>query len=59
MMGAAGVGGLPAFIAAVVGCEFGKAVSKETKLDIIITPATVLIIGILAAKPARSLSDCL
>lgn len=51
MMGAAGVGGpAGAFIAAVVGCEFGKAVSKETKLDIIITPATVLIIGILAAK---------
>ncbi len=45
-IGAMGAGGpAGAFITAAIACEFGKAVSKETKLDIIITPATVLLIG--------------
>ena len=39
-----------AFFAAAIGTEFGKAISKETKLDIILTPAVTLIIGILSAK---------
>lgn len=39
-----------AFLAAALGAEFGKAVSKETKADIIITPAVTLITGMLAAK---------
>lgn len=39
-----------AFIAAVVGAEFGKMVSKETKVDIIVTPAATLIMGMLSAK---------
>ncbi len=39
-----------AFIAAVIGAEFGKAVSKETKVDIIVTPAVTLIMGMLSAK---------
>lgn len=39
-----------AFLAAAVGAEFGKAVSKETKVDIIVTPAVTLITGMLAAK---------
>lgn len=39
-----------AFLAAAIGAEFGKAVSKETKVDIIATPAVVLITGMLAAK---------
>ena len=39
-----------AFLAAAIGAEFGKAVSKETKVDIIVTPAVVLIMGMLAAK---------
>lgn len=34
-----------AFIAALLGTEFGKLVSKETKVDIIVTPAVTLIIG--------------
>lgn len=38
-----------AFLAVAVGCEFGKAVSKETKVDIIVTPATTLITGAVAA----------
>ncbi|MDO4487289.1 MAG: PTS sugar transporter subunit IIC [Bacillota bacterium] len=39
-----------AFIAVAIGVEFGKAVSKETKIDIIVTPAVTLITGGIAAK---------
>lgn len=39
-----------AFIAVAVGAEFGKMVSKETKVDILVTPAVTLITGALAAK---------
>lgn len=39
-----------AFIAAAIGAEFGKAVSKETKVDILVTPAVVLLTGGLTAK---------
>jgi len=39
-----------AFIAVLIAVEFGKAVSKETKLDIIITPAFTLIVGGITAK---------
>ncbi|MDO4745479.1 MAG: PTS sugar transporter subunit IIC [Bacillota bacterium] len=39
-----------AFIAVALAAEFGKAVSKETKVDIIVTPAVTLIIGGIAAK---------
>lgn len=39
-----------AFIAAAVGAEIGKAISKETKVDIIVTPAITLISGMLIAK---------
>ena len=39
-----------AFIAVALGVEFGKMVSKETKIDIIVTPAVTLIIGALGAK---------
>ena len=39
-----------AFIAVAIAAEFGKAVSKETKVDIIVTPAVTLIVGGLAAK---------
>lgn len=38
-------GPLGSFIGAVVGAEFGKIVSKETKVDIIVTPATTIISG--------------
>ncbi len=37
-----------AFVAAVIGAEFGKLVSKETKVDILVTPATTIITGVLA-----------
>lgn len=39
-----------AFLAAGVGAEFGKAVSKETKVDIIVTPAVTLFAGMAAAQ---------
>lgn len=39
-----------AFIAAALGAEFGKAVSKETKIDILVTPATTILVGVLAAN---------
>jgi len=39
-----------AFIAVALAAEFGKAVSKETKEDIIVTPAVTLIVGGIAAK---------
>ena len=50
--GAAGAnlgGPAGAFIAAVLGAEFGKLVSKTTKLDIIVTPIVTFVIGFLAA----------
>jgi len=39
-----------AFVAVALGVEFGKAVSKETKVDILVTPAVTLIIGGITAK---------
>ncbi|MEE3362537.1 MAG: PTS sugar transporter subunit IIC [Anaerovoracaceae bacterium] len=39
-----------AFLAVAFGCEFGKMVSKETKVDIIVTPAVTILVGGLAAK---------
>ena len=39
-----------AFVAVAIGAEFGKMVSKETKIDILVTPAVTLVMGGLAAK---------
>lgn len=39
-----------AFVAVAIGCEIGKMVSKETKVDIIVTPACTIIAGGIAAK---------
>lgn len=38
-------GPVGALLAAVVGAEFGKIVSKETKVDIIVTPSVTILIG--------------
>lgn len=38
-------GPVGSFIGAVVGAEFGKIVSKETKVDIIVAPATTILTG--------------
>ncbi len=38
------------FVAAVAAAEFGKLVSKETKVDIIVTPAVTIIVGVAVAN---------
>lgn len=43
--GAGGV--LAVLIIAIISAEFGKLVSKETKLDIIVTPLVTILIGVL------------
>lgn len=48
MAGAELGGPVGSFVATVIGAEFGKAVSKETKLDIIVTPAVTIILGVAA-----------
>ena len=46
-----GAGGpLAVLIIAIVACEFGKAVSKETRVDILVTPAVTILIGVALAK---------
>jgi len=45
---AGGVAG--AFVAALVGCEIGKLVSKETKVDLIVTPLVTIAAGGIVAK---------
>ena len=47
---AASGGPAGAFIAVALGVEFGKMVSKETKVDILVTPAVTLIVGAIGAK---------
>src|SRR5690554_3267151 len=51
--GAAGAtmgGPAGSFVAAVIGAEFGKAISKETKVDIILSPAVTILAGLAAAR---------
>ncbi len=45
MLGGAG-GPLAVLIVAIVAAEFGKAVSKETKIDILVTPIVTILVGI-------------
>ena len=46
-----GAGGpLAVLIIAIVAAEFGKAVSKQTKVDILVTPAVTILIGVALAK---------
>lgn len=47
-LGGAG-GPLAVLIIAVIAAEFGKAVSKETKIDIIVTPIVTILVGALLA----------
>ncbi|MDR1248264.1 MAG: PTS sugar transporter subunit IIC [Treponema sp.] len=47
-LGGAG-GPLAVYVVAIVAAEFGKLVSKETKIDIIVTPAVTIAGGVLAA----------
>ena len=45
MLGGAG-GPLAVLIVAIVAAEFGKAVSKETKIDILVTPIVTILVGV-------------
>lgn len=45
-LGGAG-GPLAVFVVAVVAAEVGKIVSKETKIDIIVTPLVTIVVGVL------------
>ena len=45
VMGGAG-GPLAVYVVAVIAAEFGKMVSKETKIDILVTPIVTVIIGV-------------
>ncbi len=46
-----GAGGpLAVLLIAIVAAEFGKAVSKETKVDILVTPAVTILVGVALAK---------
>lgn len=42
-----GGGPVGAFVAACVAAEFGKLVSKQTKVDILVTPAVTILAGVL------------
>lgn len=43
-------GPVGAFISTVLATECGKLVSKETKVDILVTPATTILVGVLASQ---------
>ena len=45
LMGGAG-GPLAVFVVAIVASEFGKLVSKETKIDILVTPIVTILVGV-------------
>lgn len=45
MLGGAG-GPLAVLVVAIIAAEFGKAVSKETKIDILVTPIVTILIGV-------------
>ena len=46
-----GAGGpLAVLLIAIIAAEFGKMVSKETKIDILVTPAVTVLVGVALAK---------
>ena len=46
-----GAGGpLAVLLIAIVAAEFGKAVSKETRVDLLVTPAVTIVVGVALAK---------
>ncbi len=46
-----GAGGpLAVLVIAIIAAEFGKAVSKETKVDLLVTPAVTIAVGVALAK---------
>ena len=59
-MGGAG-GPLAVLFIAIIAAEFGKAVSKETKVDLLVTPAVTIFVGValsyLIAPPIGAAAD--
>ena len=46
-----GAGGpLAVYVIAIIAAEFGKAVSGETKIDLLVTPGVTILVGIALAK---------
>ena len=43
-------GPVGAFVATIFAVEIGKIVSKETKIDILVTPAVTILVGVLVAQ---------
>lgn len=43
-------GPVGAFVATLIAVECGKLISKETKIDILITPALTILVGVLVAE---------
>lgn len=62
VLGAAG-GPFAVYVVSIVAAEFGKAVSKETKVDILVTPAVTLLVGMgvaaLVAAPVGAAANWL
>ena len=55
----AGAGGpLAVLFIAVIAAEFGKAVSKETKVDILVTPLVTILVGVALTLPISSAAIC-
>ena len=49
---------LAVLVIAIVAAEFGKAVSKETKIDILVTPVVTVLVGVgLACLIAKPIGD--
>ena len=48
-LGGAG-GPLAVYLIAIIAAEIGKLVSKETKIDILVTPAVTILVGVALAK---------
>ena len=50
-----GAGGpLAVLLIAIVAAECGKAVSKETKVDILVTPAVTILVGVASGQAHRA-----
>lgn len=62
VLGGAG-GPFAVYVVSIVAAEFGKAVSKETKVDILVTPAVTLLVGMglaaLVASPVGAAANWL
>lgn len=51
-------GPLAVLFVAIIACEAGKLVSKETKIDILVTPAVTIIVGVVLTLPISSAAIC-